>query len=503
MCLSKRWPTLVFDLLVVASATVLAQALRKNLVFSDEQWAGFVTYLLITIAIAGPILVALQVDRSVWRFSVLADYLRAVVASALIVIVAVALGFTANRLDGVARSLPILQAILMAAGLVGVRVFVRILHDHRGRRGHAKTLSLPAASDTALLIGWGRVAELYLRSVAELGNGTICIAGILATNERLVGRRVLSTRVLGVPDNVRDVLDDLEVHGVSVGRLVVAVPFSQLSGATRQALREIERTADIRVDFLLERLGCEPADQIRPIEQVGGAPGRSGSGPFAFDGDEVEALLRNPYWQLKRFADALLALTMIVLLAPLALGVALVVALDVGLPVLFVQQRPGRRGVPFSLFKFRTMAPSRDRAGNEIPEEGRVSSVGALLRRTRLDELPQLYNILVGDMSFVGPRPLVRRELSSEFVARLLVRPGLTGWAQVRGGRVVSLADKTALDLWYVRNASFKLDLKILAATVPTVLFGERVDMSAVHLAWHDLRNFGPQGEAGDRRHAA
>jgi lipopolysaccharide/colanic/teichoic acid biosynthesis glycosyltransferase len=120
-----------------------------------------------------------------------------------------------------------------------------------------------------------------------------------------------------------------------------------------------------------------------------------------------------------------------------------------------------------------------------------------------LDELPQLYNILVGDMSFVGPRPLVTREQSSDTLARLLVRPGLTGWAQVRGGRVVSVADKTALDLWYVRHASLRLDLRILVATVPMVLFGERVDRSAVRLAWRDLRTFGVRDRVDEPRRAA
>jgi lipopolysaccharide/colanic/teichoic acid biosynthesis glycosyltransferase len=103
-------------------------------------------------------------------------------------------------------------------------------------------------------------------------------------------------------------------------------------------------------------------------------------------------------------------------------------------------------------------------------------------------------------MSFVGPRPLVSREQSDDVLARLLVRPGLTGWAQVRGGRVVSVADKTALDLWYVRHASLALDFKILAETVPMVLFGERVDRGAVRLAWRDLRAVSVDGAVGQRQ---
>jgi lipopolysaccharide/colanic/teichoic acid biosynthesis glycosyltransferase len=256
----------------------------------------------------------------------------------------------------------------------------------------------------------------------------------------------------------------------------------------------------VRLDFFAERLAFDPINQVRHVQDAP-QPARQASGPFAVDNAEIDKLLRRPYWQLKRIIDAAVAFVMIVALLPLALLVTLVVALDVGLPVLFVQQRPGRRGDRFNLYKFRTMGPSHDRDGVRLAEEARVSRIGAFLRRTRLDELPQLYNILVGDMSFVGPRPLVTREQSSDTLARLLVRPGLTGWAQVRGGRVVSVADKTALDLWYVRHASLKLDLKIILATVPMVLFGERVDRGAVRLAWRDLRSFG--NRVGEGRRAA
>jgi lipopolysaccharide/colanic/teichoic acid biosynthesis glycosyltransferase len=212
-----------------------------------------------------------------------------------------------------------------------------------------------------------------------------------------------------------------------------------------------------------------------------------GARAFAIQETAFEETLRRPYWRLKRVLDATVALALIVLLMPLIFLTALVVAFDVGLPVLFMQQRPGHRGSRFTLYKFRTMGPSHDAAGLRTPDDARVSRVGKFMRRTRLDELPQLFNILVGDMSFVGPRPLVTREQSPEIVARLLVRPGLTGWAQVYGGRAVSVEDKVALDLWYVRHASFLLDLRIMAATVPMVIFGEHVNGGIVRLAWQDL----------------
>jgi lipopolysaccharide/colanic/teichoic acid biosynthesis glycosyltransferase len=113
------------------------------------------------------------------------------------------------------------------------------------------------------------------------------------------------------------------------------------------------------------------------------------------------------------------------------------------------------------------------------------------MRRLRLDELPQLFNILRGDMSFIGPRPLLAIEQSDGLRARLLVRPGLTGWAQVVGGRDISAEDKAALDVWYVRNASLALDLEIMARTIPMVLFGERISRHLIEQAWRDLKDGG------------
>ena len=141
-------------------------------------------------------------------------------------------------------------------------------------------------------------------------------------------------------------------------------------------------------------------------------------------------------------------------MAPLFAAITLFIAIDLGLPVVFWQSRPGRYGRPFKLYKFRTMRAPHDEQGNRIPDERRVSKLGALLRLTRLDELPQLYNILVGEMSFVGPRPLLISHHEPGTHDRLLVRPGLTGWAQVNGGRKLSTEDKATLDLWYVAHLS-------------------------------------------------
>jgi lipopolysaccharide/colanic/teichoic acid biosynthesis glycosyltransferase len=221
-------------------------------------------------------------------------------------------------------------------------------------------------------------------------------------------------------------------------------------------------------------------------------------------GFDLEALASRPYFRCKRALDVVGAALAIVFLAPLIILVGLVVMLDVGLPPIFWQRRPGLRQWQFHLFKFRTMRNAHDRFGQRVPDADRVSIVGDLLRRVRLDELPQLFNILRGDMSFVGPRPLLPIDQSPAFAVRLAVRPGLTGWAQVKGGRVITPSDKAALDIWYVRNATFSLDVRIVLETVRMVLLGERVDRHAIQVAWRELRqqNARHQGEGEKKTQA-
>jgi lipopolysaccharide/colanic/teichoic acid biosynthesis glycosyltransferase len=203
-----------------------------------------------------------------------------------------------------------------------------------------------------------------------------------------------------------------------------------------------------------------------------------------------------PYHRVKRAIDLVGSAVLMITLAPLFLLVGLLVAADVGLPMVFWQQRPGMRGRPFKLYKFRTMADAYDSDGQRKSDHERVSAIGNFLRRCRLDELPQLLNILKGEMSFVGPRPLLPIDQPIDRRSRLLVRPGLTGWAQIKGGRQISPADKTALDVWYVRNMSATLDLKILLGTVPMLIFGEQVTEAAIVHAWRDMQPASVPGRA-------
>ncbi len=181
---------------------------------------------------------------------------------------------------------------------------------------------------------------------------------------------------------------------------------------------------------------------------------------------------------IKYSLDRLAAALALVLLSPLLITLALLVRAKLGSPIFFRQQRPGLRGRPFNILKFRTMTDDRDAQGNLLPDAQRLTPFGRWLRSTSLDELPELINIARGDMSIVGPRPLLMRYLplyTPEQSRRHLVKPGLTGWAQINGRNAISWEEKFRLDTWYVDHWSLWLDLKIILLTVIKVVRREGI----------------------------
>ncbi len=480
----RRLALLFIDLTLVAVATLLASALRHDFSVSADRLSSLLPYLLLTLGLAAIILPAFGTGRSVWRLTTLRDYLRLAVATAIIVAGGVALGFAFNRLDGIARSLPVLQGLVMLFAMVGVRVLLRLRHAARQRPAPLRSPQ-PSTRKTVLVVGLSRLTEAYLLSIREFAGDRIQVAGLLGRRESDIGRIVLEHPVLGTPENLVAVLRDLELHGVTVDSIVVATRFSRLSPEARQVLLDVEQAGHIPVEFLAEHMGLE---EHLPSEADAPAAAKSSNAAFTIGNAELRSLAARPYWRIKRIIDFTVSLAGLIVCAPIMAVVAFLVALDVGLPVVFPQQRPGLGGRPFRLYKFRTMGPSHDAEGRRIPDGERLSAIGRFLRRTRLDELPQIYHVLTGDMSLIGPRPLLPADQSPSYATRLLVRPGITGWAQVMGGRDIPALDKAALDVWYVQSASLRLDLEILLRTIPLLLFGERVSRAAIERAWRELR---------------
>ena len=185
------------------------------------------------------------------------------------------------------------------------------------------------------------------------------------------------------------------------------------------------------------------------------------------------------YQKIKRLFDIVFSIFSLIILSPIFIIIYFLILINLGKPVFFKQKRPGLEGKPFIIYKFRTMQNYKLSKELNLSDEKRLTSFGKLLRKTSLDELPELYNILINDMSFVGPRPLLMEYLklySKKTAKRHNLKPGLTGWAQVNGRNNISWKKKFELDIWYVENISFILDLFILFKTIEKVLKGSGVN---------------------------
>jgi lipopolysaccharide/colanic/teichoic acid biosynthesis glycosyltransferase len=284
-------------------------------------------------------------------------------------------------------------------------------------------------------------------------------------------------------EELQEILQSLEVHGVAIDKIVVTTTADRLRPRSLASLYEVEKSSDIIVQFLSERLGFEDLPAKSEVHLGQKRNSVVGQGVVArVNVDQTDSTGRS-FRLAKRTVDILGAALLAFTLAPVAFLMCFIIALDVGFPLIFWQQRPGLYGRPFKLYKFRTMRAPYDKHQRRIPDDQRSSTVGQILRRIRLDELPQLYNVLVGDMSLIGPRPLLPCDQAPEYAARLSVRPGITGWAQVNGGRIISAFDKLILDIWYVHNSSLALDLAIVLRTVKMILFGDRVNADAINQA--------------------
>ncbi len=182
---------------------------------------------------------------------------------------------------------------------------------------------------------------------------------------------------------------------------------------------------------------------------------------------------------MKRLFDLFVSLSLLVFLLPLIIIVAVLVRIKLGSPIIFKQQRPGLHGVPFFLYKFRTMTDEKDSEGNLLPDDVRFTRFGGFLRKYSLDEWPQLFNVIKGDLSLVGPRPLLMEYLelyTEEQAKRHNVRPGITGWAQVNGRNAISWEEKFDFDVWYAKKRTFWLDMKILLLTAKKVFKSEGIN---------------------------
>ncbi len=283
--------------------------------------------------------------------------------------------------------------------------------------------------------------------------------------------------IVGSPVNLAKIIDEYAIHGVEIHEVVLAIQGDELDNTLPDSVQEICKARNIKTDSLNERLLYSPSVKATALQSP------------ASVSDLALTLMSRPYWKIKRVLDAILAMLAIILISPLAMIVAILVLIDVGYPVVFWQQRTGQLGRPLHVFKFRTIQVSTEVSDEKTADPPRISLIGHLLRKSRLDEIPQLFNILFGSMSLIGPRPLLPIDQPKSIRLRLLAKPGISGLAQVNGGNLLSPDEKDAFDELYVRRASLLVDIKILLRTAWVIVAGDRRNEIAISAAVAE-RNF-------------
>lgn len=461
-----------FDVFWVILAPFVALGLRDPALLDfdgpSDVFSHSYQFAAVTIIFGIPAFLFFRLGDGMTRFFAAKDLVSIVLATLTIVAASALTLFVINRLEGVPRSTPLIYGMVLAGGLFGGRALARL-------SGVVPRNDLEEQLEPRLrrvvMIGMNRFAALAIKLTDCQQPRTIQIVAALDQRERLTGRTMDGVKVVGRPADLAAVIDEYAVHGIEIDEVWLAD-----HAVTREESARIEehcRGVGLRACSISHALNLTA--QHTPI--------------FHAPRPEARIVPANAgYFRFKRALDAVVATILLILLAPIALVIGIVTSRDVGAPVIFWQRRIGKGGREFVLFKFRTYRAPYTRNGEPLPSEARLSKTGNAIRSTRLDEIPQLFNILRGDMTLIGPRPLLPIDQPEDPTLRLLVRPGVTGWAQVMGGTSVTAEEKDALDVWYIHHASPLLDLKIIIRTMKIVFLGEDKHPVEIESAmkWYD-----------------
>jgi lipopolysaccharide/colanic/teichoic acid biosynthesis glycosyltransferase len=365
--------------------------------------------------------------------------------------------FIFTRLDYAPRAIPVIHFLVLVGGLIGVRAWSRLNGTRRAPENYQPRCE---EMESVIVIGATRLAWFFSMMVEEFSSRERRIVAIIDERPQLVNRTLNGYTIVGLPENLSSIIDEYATHGVEIRKVVVAAHPKELTGKTQTKVLATCEARNVPIEWLHETFSLSRETAPESLELP------------STDLNFAATVIAKPYWKIKRLVDVVVALAMLITFAPLTILVAALVLIDVGFPIVFWQQRLGYRGRPLRVYKFRTMRSSFDRKGQSVPKSERLSPLGGLLRSSHLDEIPQLFSILTGGMSLIGPRPLLPVDQPKDIRLRLHVRPGLTGLAQINGGTLLSAKEKDALDEWYIQHASLWLDIKILFQTMWVLIRG-------------------------------
>lgn len=496
----RRWRISLFDIMCGAIAPLGAFALRDLNMLIDESYVFDVyVYALVSCMITAIVTMAFRLGDILPRYFSFGDAVQVIKASATSVMLSGTVAFFVTRLDNLPRPTIISQFLILTAMLLAGRGLGRHIRrrwrPERQLQGtQAGTEALSGGYQNAIVVGVFPTTSTFLRLVEEAPESNIKVVLLLDPRPKYIGRTIAGYVIGGSPQQLDALLDEYAVHGMTIHRVFIAAPRGRMRATDTDTVLRVCASRGVHCEFISDMLsGMDPAlsapnsnvqsatAQLAPLtvwsqnmvdRRVARAavPVRHGTKASA-------------YLTFRRVLELMIVLALMIVTIPLTIALAILILFGIGRPVLFWQQRVGRYGCAFPVYKFRTLRAPYDRSGHRLTEQERLNWVGRFIRATRLDELPQLYNILRGDMALIGPRPLLPIDLPKGDASRLSIRPGLTGWAQVNGGKLLSVEDKNDLDKFYITNASPLLDARIVWKTIVMMLRGDRVSIPAIELA--------------------
>ena len=453
------------DVFWAALAPPLALYLRDAYILSAEGAETAVLYCALSFVFTILAFLTFRISDGISRYFSAHDAISVVKAAAAAGLTTSLILFTLTRLEGIPRTTPILHALILMVGLLITRTVMTVFDKPEQTANHTD----PSAVEHIIMIGSTSLTSLYIKLLQAYSPDQRHVIAVLDDDQKLLGRAMCGVPVVASSNQLDPVIEEFAVHGVRTDRVIIGGDENLLSPGSMDQLRGICQQRDIVLDFVPKLIGL---DRLQSVRQNA-----------ALQVIEPSSLPSAPlpnYFRNKRIIDFIIAFMAIIVFSPLFLIVSVLILFAIGSPVVFWQKRVGRNGRDFLLYKFRTLRPPFDREGNPASDSDRISIVGLLLRATRIDELPQLLNVLVGEMSLIGPRPLLPCDQPMNSTFRLMARPGITGWAQINGGNLITAEEKGALDDWYIHNASLWLDLRIALLTMRFLFTGEHRSETAV-----------------------
>lgn len=434
-------------------------------------------YALITILSTIMAFILLKVSEGISHHFSARDAFSLLLASCLSVMASITSVFTISRLDGVPRSVPLIYGLVLAFGLLFQRLLMRGLYEKSENIYDLKVIYPRHLSiRQVIIIGLDPYAIAAIRLIEKQYPITTQVVAAFSLQGKYSGRTISTVRVFADLKKLGSIIDEYHIHGVAVDEIWMSDNSKYINDHVKTYIQQEAVTRGIVHKSISEAFGLK-------------AIVKDGSIDNSFT--ENVPTLNNVYLIIKRALDIIVATILSITLAPIVIITVLAIIFDVGFPFIFWQDRLGRYGNIIRLYKIRTMKNPVADNGQIISESQRTSKIGNFIRKFRLDESPQLISIIAGEMSGIGPRPLLAREQIQGASYRLLLRPGITGWAQVNGGELLSFQEKNILDSWYVFNASMKIDLKIAIKTIGVIIYGVRRNEEEIDKArkWLESRN--------------